>query len=57
MASSGGGHNSHNQSQMMYEPVPGGASPRGVQGQSTLDEMNHGSPVRHQQNSNNYSYN
>ena len=32
-------------SQMLYEPTPGGKSPRAHQGASTLDEMNHGSPV------------
>ena len=46
---------------MLYEPVPGGNSPRGHHvkhnhggNASTLDEINHGSPVPSRRNNENY---
>lgn len=40
-----GNGGSHLKNVNKYEPTPGGASPRLQHGASTLDEMNHGSPV------------
>ena len=57
-----GAGNHMNHSQMLYEPVPGGQSPRGHpkhgNNSSTLDEMNHGSPVPSRRNDNyHHNYN
>ena len=45
MRGAGGNGGTHLKNVNKYEPTPGGASPRLQHGASTLDEMNHGSPV------------